>query len=137
MQKLTLYYYSEQYIPYNSLQNEVYKVYKCRLWFSALNPVTFYPPGKGGEQSNFVAPPRRSGDWAAPIPTAGPSTVQRSQYEAAAHRYFSSNAGNSTDDSARNAIRATLTPRNPWNTSPAQKDAFSPQIDSRPGIGRF
>ena len=39
--KLTFYYFADAYINFNSLVTELFKVYKTRIWMSAINPASF------------------------------------------------------------------------------------------------
>lgn len=39
--KLTFYYYAEEYINFNELVTDLFKVYKTRIWMSAINPASF------------------------------------------------------------------------------------------------
>ena len=56
--KLTFYYFADSYINFNSLVTDLFKVYKTRIWMSAMNPASFahpsglHPPGSGIAQSN-------------------------------------------------------------------------------------
>jgi hypothetical protein len=51
--KLTFYYFADSYINFNSLVTDLFKVYKTRIWMSAMNPASFahpaglHPPGPG------------------------------------------------------------------------------------------
>ncbi|KAI9820089.1 MAG: hypothetical protein M1826_000975, partial [Phylliscum demangeonii] len=46
--KLTFYYFADAYINFNSLVTELFKVYKTRIWMSAINPASFANLGTGG-----------------------------------------------------------------------------------------
>ena len=39
--KLTFFYYAEEYINFNDLVTDLFKVYKTRIWMSAINPASF------------------------------------------------------------------------------------------------
>ncbi|KAF2435820.1 hypothetical protein EJ08DRAFT_692393 [Tothia fuscella] len=39
--KLTFFYYAEEYINFNELVTDLFKVYKTRIWMSAINPSTY------------------------------------------------------------------------------------------------
>lgn len=39
--KLTFYYYADTYINFNSLVTDLFKIYKTRIWMSAMNPASF------------------------------------------------------------------------------------------------
>lgn len=42
-QKLIFYYYADHYVNFKELVNDLYKLYKVRLWMSAVNPASFSP----------------------------------------------------------------------------------------------
>jgi hypothetical protein len=42
--KLTFYYFADSYINFNSLVTDLFKVYKTRIWMSAINPASFQTP---------------------------------------------------------------------------------------------
>jgi len=39
--KLTFFYYAEEYINFNELVTDLFKVYKTRIWMSAINPASY------------------------------------------------------------------------------------------------
>jgi PSP1 C-terminal conserved region len=39
--KLTFYFYAEQYVNFNELVTDLFKVWKLRIWLSAVNPASF------------------------------------------------------------------------------------------------
>ncbi|KAF8460281.1 hypothetical protein BDZ91DRAFT_798985 [Kalaharituber pfeilii] len=45
--KLTFYYFADSYINFNSLVTDLFKVYKTRIWMSAMNPASFAHPNTG------------------------------------------------------------------------------------------
>ncbi|TGZ79788.1 hypothetical protein EX30DRAFT_350007 [Ascodesmis nigricans] len=45
--KLTFYYFADSYINFNSLVTDLFKVYKTRIWMSAMNPASFAHPTAG------------------------------------------------------------------------------------------
>ncbi|KAI9820629.1 MAG: hypothetical protein M1827_004998 [Pycnora praestabilis] len=45
--KLTFYYFADAYINFNSLVTDLFKVYKTRIWMSAINPASFVTPTGG------------------------------------------------------------------------------------------
>ncbi|GAB7355182.1 hypothetical protein MBLNU459_g5741t4 [Dothideomycetes sp. NU459] len=51
--KLTFYYFSERYVNFNILVTDLFKMYKTRIWMSAINPASFasapnqHPSGVG------------------------------------------------------------------------------------------
>lgn len=50
--KLTFYYFADAYINFNSLVTDLFKIYKTRIWMSAINPASFVTP-----TSSLTAPP--------------------------------------------------------------------------------
>ncbi|KAL7275714.1 hypothetical protein RUND412_001339 [Rhizina undulata] len=59
--KLTFYYFADSYINFNSLVTDLFKVYKTRIWMSAMNPASFahptglHLPGTGLTTANGLA----------------------------------------------------------------------------------
>ncbi|KAI1329309.1 hypothetical protein F5Y16DRAFT_106214 [Xylariaceae sp. FL0255] len=49
--KLTFYYFADSYINFNSLVTDLFKIYKTRIWMSAINPASFASPSLGGLQA--------------------------------------------------------------------------------------
>jgi cell fate regulator YaaT (PSP1 superfamily) len=45
--KLTFYFYAEQYVNFNDLVSDLFKVWKLRIWLSAVNPNSYPPPATG------------------------------------------------------------------------------------------
>lgn len=45
--KLTFYYFADSYINFNSLVTDLFKIYKTRIWMSAINPASFVTPSPG------------------------------------------------------------------------------------------
>lgn len=54
--KLTFYYFADSYINFNSLVTDLFKIYKTRIWMSAINPASFVTPSTG------LPPPAPSGN---------------------------------------------------------------------------
>ncbi|KAJ6129950.1 hypothetical protein N7512_002730 [Penicillium capsulatum] len=48
--KLTFYYFADSYINFNSLVTDLFKIYKTRIWMSAINPASFVTPTTAGLQ---------------------------------------------------------------------------------------
>ena len=46
--KLTFYYFADSYINFNSLVTDLFKIYKTRIWMSAINPDSFISPPSAG-----------------------------------------------------------------------------------------
>jgi cell fate regulator YaaT (PSP1 superfamily) len=57
--KLTFYYFADSYINFNALVTDLFKIYKTRIWMSAINPASFVTPGAGlppsGPSGNTLA----------------------------------------------------------------------------------
>ncbi|KAL4973494.1 PSP1 C-terminal conserved region-domain-containing protein [Aspergillus desertorum] len=49
--KLTFYYFADSYINFNSLVTDLFKIYKTRIWMSAINPASFVTPPSAGLHS--------------------------------------------------------------------------------------
>ncbi|KAL3454509.1 hypothetical protein BJX65DRAFT_291968 [Aspergillus insuetus] len=49
--KLTFYYFADSYINFNSLVTDLFKIYKTRIWMSAINPASFVTPPTAGLSS--------------------------------------------------------------------------------------
>ena len=45
--KLTFYYFADAYINFNTLVTDLFKIYKTRIWMSAINPASFVTPTAG------------------------------------------------------------------------------------------
>ncbi|KAI4215794.1 MAG: hypothetical protein LQ351_001781 [Letrouitia transgressa] len=45
--KLTFYYFADAYVNFNPLVTDLFKIYKTRIWMSAINPASFATPSIG------------------------------------------------------------------------------------------
>lgn len=54
--KLTFYYFADAYINFNSLVTDLFKVYKTRIWMSAINPASFASPSIGLQAPSGIGP---------------------------------------------------------------------------------
>ena len=54
--KLTFYYFADEYINFNSLVTDLFKIYKTRIWMSAINPASFQTPAGGLQLPGGIAP---------------------------------------------------------------------------------
>ncbi|KAI1117548.1 hypothetical protein F5Y14DRAFT_353510 [Nemania sp. NC0429] len=54
--KLTFYYFADCYINFNSLVTDLFKIYKTRIWMSAINPASFASPTLGLQAPSGVGP---------------------------------------------------------------------------------
>lgn len=59
--KLTFFYYADCYINFNHLVTDLFKVYKARIWMSAVNPASFATPSNALSQ---LPPPSSLGPGA-------------------------------------------------------------------------
>jgi hypothetical protein len=53
---LTFYYFADAYINFNSLVTDLFKIYKTRIWMSAINPASFASPTLGIQAPSGVGP---------------------------------------------------------------------------------
>jgi hypothetical protein len=54
--KLTFYYFADSYINFNSLVTDLFKIYKTRIWMSAINPASFASPSAGLQLPSSLFP---------------------------------------------------------------------------------
>ena len=54
--KLTFYYFADSYINFNSLVTDLFKIYKTRIWMSAINPASFVTPSAGLQLPSGIGP---------------------------------------------------------------------------------
>lgn len=54
--KLTFYYFADSYINFNSLVTDLFKIYKTRIWMSAINPASFASPALGLTAPSGIGP---------------------------------------------------------------------------------
>lgn len=50
---MTFYYFADNYINFNSLVTDLFKIYKTRIWMSAINPASFASPSIGQTPSGI------------------------------------------------------------------------------------
>ena len=53
---MTFYYFAEEYINFNSLVTDLFKIYKTRIWMSAINPASFQTPVGGLQIPGYGGP---------------------------------------------------------------------------------
>ena len=80
--KLTFYYFADAYINFNSLVTDLFKIYKTRIWMSAINPASFATPSAG------LQPPSGIGPGALRVGRASPSERRQQQQEHPAYNGF-------------------------------------------------
>ncbi|KAI9775815.1 MAG: hypothetical protein M1839_000866 [Geoglossum umbratile] len=71
--KLTFYYFADSYINFNSLVTDLFKVYKTRIWMSALNPASY------ANSSISMQPPSGIGPGALNVARDAPVAHQQQQ----------------------------------------------------------
>lgn len=71
--KLTFYYFADSYINFNSLVTDLFKIYKTRIWMSAINPASFASP------SLALLTPSGVGPGAIGVSTRGAPSTERRQ----------------------------------------------------------
>ena len=54
--KLTFYYFADAYINFNPLVTDLFKIYKTRIWMSAINPASFITPSTGLQLPTGLGP---------------------------------------------------------------------------------
>lgn len=59
---MTFYYFADEYINFNSLVTDLFKIYKTRIWMSAINPASFQTPVGGLQIPGGTAPSAPNGD---------------------------------------------------------------------------
>ncbi|KAH0379470.1 PSP1-domain-containing protein, partial [Aureobasidium melanogenum] len=116
--KLTFYFYSTEYINFNLLVGDLFKIYKTRIWLSAINPAAF--------RSRPNQPPSSIGPGAIQ-PGASPRTMNPT-----ASSFFVPRAAgrpNYADDVTGAAPQA-------YQDSPMSQAQMQGQTGSRGGFGR-
>ncbi|KAL2365534.1 hypothetical protein RJZ56_001555 [Blastomyces dermatitidis] len=80
--KLTFYYFADTYINFNSLVTDLFKIYKTRIWMSAINPASFVTPTAGLQPPSSLGftqeghpDRRRPHDFKPFVPSAGQGVV--------------------------------------------------------------
>jgi len=69
--KLTFYYFADSYINFNSLVTDLFKIYKTRIWMSAINPASFASQPLGLQAPSGIGP------GAVGVGRSGPSNTER------------------------------------------------------------
>ncbi|CAK7204392.1 hypothetical protein SEUCBS139899_007148 [Sporothrix eucalyptigena] len=54
--KLTFYYFADAYVNFNSLVTDLFKIYKTRIWMSAINPASFASQPLGLQAPSGIGP---------------------------------------------------------------------------------
>lgn len=84
--KLTFYYFADSYINFNSLVTDLFKIYKTRIWMSAINPASFASPTLGLQAPSGIGPGALIGR------SAGASTGRRQDIQQDNHAQYSATA---------------------------------------------
>ncbi|CCU77280.1 PSP1 domain-containing protein [Blumeria hordei DH14] len=54
--KLTFYYFADTYVNFNSLVADLFRIYKTRIWMSAINPASHASSSNGDQVSSYFGP---------------------------------------------------------------------------------
>lgn len=60
--KLTFYYFADAYINFNTLVTDLFKIYKTRIWMSAINPASFVSSAVGLQLPSGLGPGAFAGE---------------------------------------------------------------------------
>ena len=60
--KLTFYYFADAYINFNTLVTDLFKIYKTRIWMSAINPASFVSSTVGLQLPSGLGPGAFTGE---------------------------------------------------------------------------
>ncbi|KXG53633.1 uncharacterized protein PGRI_006830 [Penicillium griseofulvum] len=125
--KLTFYYFADSYINFNSLVTDLFKIYKTRIWMSAINPASFVTPPTAG----------LSGPATMPNPLYGQEADRRHQLESRSYggardavdsgREMSNPVGVLRTSYGEPYQSLSQPPRHPEGP---QSDIFAPQVPS-------
>jgi hypothetical protein len=117
--KLTFYFYSTEYINFNLLVGDLFKIYKTRIWLSAINPAAF--------RSRPNQPPSSIGPGA-----IQPGSSPRTMNPAASSFFVSRNGGRPSYQEPLASAPLQLT----YNDSTANHSHSQGQAGPRNGPGR-
>jgi len=95
--KLTFYYFADAYINFNSLVTDLFKIYKTRIWMSAINPASFVTP-----TSSLNVPPPFAG-----IAVHGGRSSPAGRRRHTGHTLAQSSAGEYSDPTDHSRILST------------------------------
>ncbi len=98
---MTFYYFADSYINFNSLVTDLFKIYKTRIWMSAINPASFASPTALGLQA-----PSGVGPGAVVNRSAASAHRQESQPEPQPTYSTSSQAGRGLQQSFASSFNA-------------------------------
>ncbi|KAG0643974.1 hypothetical protein HOY80DRAFT_879196 [Tuber brumale] len=126
--KLTFYYFADSYINFNSLVTDLFKVYKTRIWMSAMNPASFahpaglHPPGSGPPGSGALGAIGESNELQNQIMHQSQYSGRNPSYSGYVH---SNGSGSSTMSHRGQQISANFPPRHSPHASVAPHQDFS------------
>jgi len=129
--KLTFYYFADAYINFNSLVTDLFKVYKTRIWMSAINPASFASPSLGLQAPSGIGP---GAVGATRTPTERrPQAPEQPAYPQAARGYQAAFAQPFTPILDRNTMPPTAFQPSgytygysPFNAAPRAPSSFVP-----------
>lgn len=118
--KLTFYYFADTYINFNSLVTDLFKIYKTRIWMSAINPASFQTPTSSlGLQPAFAG-----------IGAGRDSPANR-------RRQYNQQPGPGAFDNPYEGDRGYTEQGNIRNAYMGQYPAFPPGYSQAPGMNPF
>lgn len=79
--KLTFYYFADSYINFNSLVTDLFKIYKTRIWMSAINPASFASPTLGIQAPSGIGPGAVGINRSTSNTERRPNQAQQTQHE--------------------------------------------------------
>jgi hypothetical protein len=120
--KLTFYYFADEYINFNSLVTDLFKVYKTRIWMSAINPASFQTPLGGLQIPGAVGP-------------SGPSTFNSDMNQYAGRRQQRQHPTSTSAGSTQAALSTFDQTWRPSRNSNAINTMAFPQMYGQPFHG--
>lgn len=131
--KLTFYYFADAYINFNSLVTDLFKIYKTRIWMSAINPASFASPTTLGLQA-----PSGIGPGAVGVGRGAGSSERRENRAPAEQQQAAPYVGGAQPGAGRAAFQGSFPP--PFNPErPAVPGSGYPQpnypFSQYPGFG--
>ncbi|EER43404.1 PSP1 domain-containing protein [Histoplasma capsulatum H143] len=130
--KLTFYYFADTYINFNSLVTDLFKIYKTRIWMSAINPASFVTPTAGLQPPSSIGftqeghpDRRRPHDFKPFVPSAGQGVASMRGFADAAARDTTGNLRSQYVD----PYQAFASGRQPDAAMPGFSQGVQPQTD--------
>lgn len=135
--KLTFFYYANSYVNFNALVTDLFKVYKTRIWMSAVNPASLntapVPPPRGLGPGAVAGRENTMSPRGGPRQFAGGSVFNSEQY-GGLPMYQNHNAGtlydHNTDQSIPGQGPPPINPQQMYDVLSygSQQAAFNPQM---------